>query len=102
MVLRRDAVRNDAELQALLQEPLVSWPEASPVAVREVVESTHGVEAPILTVAVDVASPGRRGLAERVIDALSEAVTGTFPAWLPGAEHLAGPGFGIATVGETG
>ena len=89
---RCDAVPSDAGIEALLREPLVSWPEASPVAVREVVESTHGVEAAILTVAADVASLGRRDLTERVIDALSEAVTGTYPAWLPEAEQLAGPG----------
>ncbi len=99
MVIRRDAVRNDAEIEALLREPLVSWPGVSPVAVREVVESAHGGEAAILTVAVDVASLGRRHLTEQVIDALSEAVTGTFPAWLPGAEHVAGPGgAGLAAV----
>ena len=92
MVLRRDAVRNDAEVEALLREPLVSWPEASPVAVREVVESTRGVKAAILTVAVAGASPGRRDLVAQVVDALSEAVIGTYPAWLPEAEHLAGPG----------
>ena len=96
---RCDAVPSDAGIEALLREPLVSWPEASPIAVREVVESTHGVEAPILTAAVDVASSGRSDLTEQVIDALSEAVTGSFPAWLPGAEHLAGPGgAGLAAV----
>ena len=98
MVPRRDDVRNDAEIEALLREPLLNWPRASPVAVREAVESTHG-EAAVLTVAVDVASPSRRGLAEQVIDALSEAVTGTYPAWLPEAERLAGPGgAGLAAV----
>ena len=99
MAPRFDAVPSDARIEALLRAPLASWPEASPVAVREVVESAHGLEAAILTVAVDVASLGRRDLAERVIDALSEAVTGTFPAWLPEAEHLTGPGgAGLAAV----
>ena len=99
MVSRRDAVRTNAEIEALLREPFVSWPEASPVAVREVAESTHGVEAAILTVAVAGASLGRSDLTEQVVDALSEAVTGTYPAWLPEAEHLAGPGgAGLAAV----
>ena len=99
MAPRRDTVRTNVEIEALLREPLASWPEASPVAVREVVESTHGVEAAILTVAVDLASLGRRDLTEQVIDALSEAVTGTYPAWLPEAERLAGPGgAGLAAV----
>ena len=93
------AAPSDSEIEALLREPVVSWPGASPVAVREVVESTPGAAAAILTVAVDVASPGRRDLAEPVIDALAEAVTGTYPAWLPGAENLAGPGgAGLAAV----
>lgn len=93
MVLRRDAFRNNAEMEApLLREPVVRWPGVSPVAVREVAESTHGSEAAILPVAVKVASPGRRDLTEQVIDALSKALTGTYPAWLPGAERLAGPG----------
>ena len=99
MVLRRGALRSNAEIEALLREPLVSWPEASPVAVREIVESTQGVAAAILTVAIDVASLGRRDLMEQVTDVLSEAVTGTFPAWLPEAEHLTGPGgAGLAAV----
>ena len=92
MAPRRDAVRTNAEIEALLREPLAIWPEVSPVAVREVVESAHGVEAAILTIAVDVASLGRRDLTEQVIDALSEAITGTYPAWLPEAGRLAGPG----------
>ena len=99
MVSRRDAVLTNAGIEALLREPLVSWPEASPVAVREVAESTCGVEAAILTVAVAGASLGRSDLAEQVVDALLEAVTGTYPAWLPEAEHLAGPGgAGLAAV----
>ena len=99
VVPRYDAVLSNAGIEALLREPLVSWPEASPVAVREVVESIQGVEAAILTVAVDVGSLGRRNLTEQVIDALSEVVTGTYPAWLPEAEQLAGPGgAGLAAV----
>ena len=89
---RRDAVPSDAGIEALLHESLVSWPEVSPVAVREVVESTQGVEAAILAVAVTGSSLGRRDLTEQVIDALSEAITGTYPAWLPEAGRLAGPG----------
>ncbi len=89
---RCDAVPSDAGIEALLHESLVSWPEVSPVAVREVVESTQGVEAAILAVAVAGSSLGRRDLTEQVIDALSEAITGTYPAWLPEAGRLAGPG----------
>ena len=96
---RSAAVPNRSEIEALLREPLLSWPEASPVAVREVVESAHGVEAAILTVAVEAASLGRNDLTEQVIDALLEAVSGTYPAWLPEADHLAGPGgAGLAAV----
>ncbi len=96
---RRDAVPSSSQLQALLREPLLSLPGASPVAVREVLESTHGVDPAILAVAVDAASLGRRDLTEQVVEALSEAVTGTYPAWLPEAEHLAGPGgAGLAAV----
>ncbi len=96
---RWDAVWSDAGIEALLREPLVSWPEASPIAVREVAESTHGVEAAFLPVTVGVASLGRRDLAEQVVDALSNTVTGTFPVWLPGADRLAGPGgAGLAAV----
>ena len=86
-----DAAPRSSQIEAL-REPLVRWPEASPVAVREIVESTPGVEAAILAVAVDAASLDRSDLTEHVIDALSAAVTGTYPAWLPEAEHLAGPG----------
>lgn len=83
----------------MLREPLVRWPEASPVAVREIVESAHGVRAAILAVAVDAASLERRDLTEQVIAVLSEALAGTYPAWLPEAEHLAGPGgAGLAAV----
>ncbi len=89
---RRYAVTSRSRIEALLREPLLSWPGASPVAVREVLESTHGVDAAVLAVAVDGASPGRRDLTEQVIEALSEAVAGTYPAWLPEAEQLAGPG----------
>ncbi len=100
MVLRRDPLRDNAEIGApLLREPVVRWPEVSPVAVREVLESTHGVEAALLPVALHVASLGRRNLTEQVIDALSKELTGTYPAWLPGAERLAGPGgAGLAAV----
>ena len=93
------AVRSSPGIEALLHEPLLSWPEVSPVALREVAESTRGLEAAILTVAVSGASLGRSDLTEQVVDALSVAVTGTYPAWLPGAEHLAGPGgAGLAAV----
>jgi very-short-patch-repair endonuclease len=96
---RCDAVLGNARIEALLREPLVSWPEASPVAAREIVESTHGVETAILAVVVDAVSLGRSDLKEQVIEALSEAVAGTYPAWLPEAEHLAGPGgAGLAAV----
>ncbi len=91
-VSRYGAVRGDSGFEALAGEPLAGWPEASPAAVRERVESTLGVEAAVLTVAVDVAGLGRRDLTEQVIDALSEAVSATYPAWLPEAERLAGPG----------
>ena len=95
---RCGAVLSNSQIEALLHEPLVSWPEASPVAVREIVESTQAASA-ILTVAVDAASLGRSDLTEQVVDALSEAVTGTYPAWLPEAENLAGPGgAGLAAV----
>ena len=94
-----DAVLSGSRIEALLREPLVRWPEASPVTVREVVESTDGVGAAILAVAVDAASLNRSDLTEQVIQALSEAVAGTYPAWLPEAEHLVGPGgAGLAAV----
>ena len=67
-------------MEALLREPLVRWPEVSPVAVRESVESVHGVGAAILAVAVDAASPNQSDLTEQVIAALSEALGGTYPA----------------------
>jgi hypothetical protein len=89
---RYDAVLDGSRIEALLREPLVGWPEASPVAVREIVESAHELKAAILAVGVDAASLGCRDLTEQVIEALSEAVAGTYPAWLPEAEHLAGPG----------
>ena len=93
-----DAAPRSSQIEAL-REPLVRWPEASPVAVRELVESTPGVEAAILAVAVDAASLDRSDFTEHVIDALSAAVAGTYPAWLPEAEHLAGPGgAGLAAV----
>ena len=89
---RRDAVPDSSRVEALLREPLLSWPGASPVAVREVVESAPAVGVAILAVAVNAAGPGRRDLTEQVVDALSEAVAATYPAWLPEAEQLAGPG----------
>ena len=89
---RRAAVPDTAQIEALLREPLVGWLDASPVAVREVVEAAPAAEAAVLAVAVDAAGPGRRDLTEQVVEALSEAVAGTYPAWLPEAEHLAGPG----------
>ena len=89
---RRAAVPDTSRIEALLREPLVGWLDASPVAVREVVEATPAAGAAVLAVAVDAASAGRRDLAEQVVEALSEAVAGTYPAWLPDAEHLAGPG----------
>ena len=99
IVSRRDAVRTNAEIEALLHESLLRWPEVSRVALREVAESARGLEGAILTVAVSGASLGRRDLTEQVVDALSVAVTGTYPAWLPEAEHLAGSGgAGLAAV----
>ena len=93
------AVSSSSQIEALLREPLVGWPEVSPVAVREIVESTHEVETAILAVVVDAASLDRSDLTEHVIEALAEAVAGTYPAWLPEAEHLAGPGgAGLAAV----
>ena len=94
-----DAFLDSSQIEALLREPLVRWPEASPVAVREIVESTHGVGAAILAVCVDAASLVRRDLTEQVVGAAAEAVARTYPAWLPEAEHLAGPGgAGLAAV----
>ena len=94
-----DAFPSSSQIEALLREPLVGWPDASPVAVREIVESTDGVGPAILALGVDAASLDRSDLAGRVIQALSEAVAGTYPAWLPEAEHLAGPGgAGLAAV----
>ena len=96
---RCDAVLSKPQIEALLRQPLMSWPAATPIAVREVVESTPAVRVVILEVVVDAASPGRSALTEQVIDALLEAVSGTYPAWLPEAEHLAGPGgAGLAAV----
>ena len=89
---RGDAVSDSSRIEALLREPLVAWPDASPVAVREVVESAPAAGAAVLAVAVDAARPARRDLTEQVVEALSEAVAGTYPAWLPEAEQLAGPG----------
>ncbi|MDE2907160.1 MAG: hypothetical protein OXQ28_13885, partial [Acidobacteriota bacterium] len=55
--------------------------------------------AAILAVAVDAACPNQSDLTEQVTAALSEALAGTYPAWLPEAEHLAGPGgAGLAAV----
>ena len=99
MDLRRDAYLTDTQVEALLREPLVGWPEASPVAVREIVESTPGEGVALLAVAVDAASLGRSDVTEQVIEALADAVVGTYPAWLPEAEHLGGPGgAGLAAV----
>ncbi len=96
---RCDAAPTDTQIQALLREPLLGWPEASPVAVREMIESALGEGVAFLAVAVDAASLGRSDLTEQVIGALSEAVAGVYPAWLPEAEHLAGPGgAGLAAV----
>ena len=96
---RCDAVLTDTQIQALLREPLLGWREASPVAVREKIESTHGEGLAFLAVAVDAASLGRSDVTEQVIEALSEAVAGMYPAWLPEAEPLAGPGgAGLAAV----
>ena len=86
-------------LLAMLREPLVRWPEVSPVAVRESVESAGGVGTAVLAVVVDAASLDRSDLTGQVVEALSEAVAGTYPAWLSEAEHLAGPGgAGLAAV----
>ena len=53
----------------------------------------------ILAVVVDAASPDRGDLTDHVVEALADAVGGTYPAWLPEAEHLAGPGgAGLAAV----
>ena len=94
-----DAVLSSSRIEALLREPLVRWPEGAPVTVREIAESTDGVGAAILAVGVDAASLDRSELTGRVIQALSEAVAGTYPAWLPEAENLAGPGgAGLAAV----
>ena len=99
MNARCSAVLTKSQIEALLREPLLSWPDTSPVAVRELVESTHGVGTAILALVVDAASPDRSDLTGQVIEALSEAVSGTYPAWLPEAEHLAGPGgAGLAAV----
>ena len=89
---RRCAVPSRSQIEALLREPLLSWPEVSPVAVRGVIESAQAMQAAVLAVVADAAGLERRDLTELVIEALSEAVTGTYPAWLPEAEHLAGPG----------
>ena len=94
-----DAALDSSQIETLLRQPLVGWPEASPVAVREIVESAHELKVAILAVGVDAASLGRRDLTEQVIEALSEAVAGTYPAWLPEVEDLAGPGgAGLAAV----
>ena len=61
----RDAVLGSARIEALLREPLVRWPEVSPVAVREIVESTDAMGVAILAVAVDAASLERRDLSGR-------------------------------------
>ena len=95
----RCALPDHSQIEALLREPLLSWPGASPVAVREVVESTHEAGAAVLTVAAGAGSPEGSDLTERVIEAMTDAVMRTYPAWLPEAEHLAGPGgAGLAAV----
>ena len=94
-----DAAPGSSQIEALLREPLLRWPDVSSVSVREIVESTPGVRTAILAVVVDASSPARNDLTEHVVAALSEAVAGTYPAWLPEAEHLAGPGgAGLAAV----
>ena len=94
-----DAFLTRSQIEALLCEPLLRWPDASSVSVREIVESARGVETAILSVVVDAASLDRSDVTEYVVAALSEAVAGTYPAWLPEAEHLAGPGgAGLAAV----
>ena len=94
-----DAAPSSSSIEVLLREPLVRWLDASPVAVREIVESSDAVGTAILAVAVDAAGLDRNDLTEQVVAALSAAVAGTYPAWLPEAEHLAGPGgAGLAAV----
>ncbi len=88
----RRAVPSHSQIHTLLREPLLSWPEVSSVAVREIIQTHHEVETAILAVVADAASLQPRDLTGLVIEGLSEAVTGTYPAWLPEAEHLAGPG----------
>ena len=94
-----DAAFRGVQIEALLREPLLRWPDASSVSVREIVESARGVGTAILSVVVDAASLDRSDVTEYVVAALSEAVAGTYPAWLPEAEPLAGPGgAGLAAV----
>ena len=83
---------DESHLETLLRQPLLSWPEAAPVVVRDLVESAQGVSTAVLAVSVNAAGPGGSGLTERVVEVLTEAVAGTYPAWLPEAEHLTGPG----------
>ena len=89
---RRCAVPNHSQIDALLREPLLSWPRTSPVAVREAVESAPGAGTAILSVVAEAGSPEGGDLTERILEAMTDAVTRTYPAWLPEAEHLAGPG----------
>ena len=88
----RRAVPSHSQIHTLLGEPLLSWPEVSSVAVREIIQTDHEVETAVLAVVADAASRQPGDLTGLVIEGLSEAVTGTYPAWLPEAEHLAGPG----------
>ena len=59
---------------------------------RELIQSNREAETAVLAVVADSAGLPQHDLTELVIETLSEAVTGTYPAWLPEAEHLAGPG----------
>ena len=93
------AAPSHSHIEALLPEPLLSWPDVSLVAVRGIIESAHEAGTAVLAVVLEAASLERKDLAEQVAEALSGAVAGTYPAWLPEAEHLAGPGgSGLAAV----
>ncbi len=88
----RGALPSDAQLDDLLRQPVVCWPAASAVAVRERVESSARLGAAVLAVVVDAASPGRGALDGQVREVLWEAVRDTYPAWLPEAEGPGGAG----------
>jgi hypothetical protein len=76
----------------LAAERLLAWPNHPATWLREAAEEYLGPKVIVFTIPVSPTTFERGSPLNQIVDRIVEAVIALYPAWLPGAEGISGPG----------